>query len=84
MDSSTGMSSPTDTFAYIDPYSGSNLPMEPSGLAAAIVSKRFVTLRWNPDDTQRTTGYSVFWREQSSLRWGHRWRIETKKWAGHM
>ncbi|XP_078327626.1 neogenin-like isoform X5 [Crassostrea virginica] len=63
-----GMSSPTDTFAYIDPYSGSNLPMEPSGLAAAIVSKRFVTLRWNPDDTQRTTGYSVFWREQSSLR----------------
>ncbi|XP_056003789.1 neogenin-like isoform X3 [Ostrea edulis] len=59
-----------DGYKILDPYSRNqaNLPAEPSGLSAAIVSKRFITLRWNQPKDRRITGYSVFWKERSSLR----------------
>lgn len=55
----------TDGFSY---GGQRNLPSKPTGLAAAIVSKRFVTLRWDKDEDGGTTGFTVFWREQGSLR----------------
>nr|XP_034321559.1 neogenin isoform X1 [Crassostrea gigas] len=55
----------TDRYSYGGQRSP---PSKPTGLAAAIVSKRFITLRWDKDDDGGTTGYTVFWREQGSLR----------------
>ena len=52
----------------------SNLPSEPKNLHAAIVSKQFVTLKWNvPEKTGPLTEkepliYSVFWKEKDSQR----------------
>lgn len=55
----------TDRYSYGGQRSP---PSKPTGLAAAIVSKRFITLQWDKDDDGGTTGYTVFWREQGSLR----------------
>lgn len=52
----------------------SKLPSEPKNLHAAIVSKQFVTLKWNvPEKTGPLTEkepliYSVFWKEKDSQR----------------
>ncbi|KAK3094564.1 hypothetical protein FSP39_003463 [Pinctada imbricata] len=62
---------------YSSPYLGAqygdiaNLPTKPRNLTAAIVSKRFVTLKWeSPLSSGATsiTAYSVFWRERGSER----------------
>ena len=49
-------------------------PTPPTRLIAAIVSKRFVTLSWQPPShtgSSDVTGYSVFWRENGSNRYGN-------------
>ncbi|XP_061190970.1 neogenin-like isoform X3 [Saccostrea echinata] len=65
-----GPVSSTASYQYLDPYSsnGANLPKEPSDLSAAIISKRFITLRWTQPSNREVTGYSVFWKEQGSTR----------------
>ncbi|XP_052084439.1 neogenin-like isoform X3 [Mytilus californianus] len=50
-----------------------NLPSEPKDLQAVIVSKQFVTLKWNdPEKTgplnEGSLVYSVFWKEKESQR----------------
>ena len=48
-----------------------DLPSAPTGVVAAIVSTRFVTLSWNmPEDTgsSEIVAYSVYWRETGSDR----------------
>ncbi|XP_062579893.1 neogenin-like isoform X4 [Saccostrea cucullata] len=65
-----GPISSTDSYQFFGPYSsnGANLPREPSDLSAAIISKRFITLRWTQPSNGQVTGYSVFWKEQGSTR----------------
>ena len=66
---------PPHTHTGLSPEHGApeqeDLPSAPTGVVAAIVSTRFVTLSWNmPEDTgsSEIVAYSVYWRETGSDR----------------